>query len=113
MSELLGFFVSNAYAHDASAAAATQPSMLASILPMLLIMAVFYLFIIRPQNKKLQEHKATINALKKGDQVITGGGIYGTIVKVELEKEIAQVEIADGVKVKVKLETIAAIAEKK
>ena len=85
------------------AAPAGQPSgttqLLMGIAPWLLIFVVFYLLMIRPQQRRVKEHQAAINAVKKGDEVITGGGIRGRVTKVT--DEDAEVEIAQGVKVRV------------
>ena len=69
------------------------------IAPWLLIFVIFYLLMIRPQQRRVKEHQAAINAVKKGDEVITGGGIRGRVTKVTDEE--AEVEIAQGVKVRV------------
>lgn len=81
----------------------------ASFVPLLLIMVIFYFLLIRPQQKKIKEHRETIEALKKGDKIITGGGIYGTITDVQ-ENEIA-VKIAEGVVIKVKNDTISTVVK--
>jgi preprotein translocase subunit YajC len=78
--------------------------LLMGILPWLLIFAIFYLLMIRPQQRRVKEHQAAINAVKKGDEVITGGGIRGRVTKVS--DEDAEVEIAQGVKVRVVKSTI-------
>ena len=71
-----------------------------SLLPLVLIFVVFYFLLIRPQQKKQKEHRAMLEALHRGDRVVTAGGIMGTITKVQSESELI-VEIADGVKVRV------------
>ncbi len=71
---------------------------LVSILPLLLIFAVFYFLLIRPQQKKMKEHQAKIGAVKKNDQVVTGGGLVGKATKVD--DEYVEVEVANGVRVK-------------
>ena len=86
------------------AAPAAQPGggtmgLLMGILPWLLIFAIFYLLMIRPQQRRVKEHQAAINAVKKGDEVITGGGIRGKVVRV-IDEDV-EVEIAAGVKVRV------------
>lgn len=93
------------YAADAPSAAAGG---LASLIPLLLIFVIFYFLLIRPQQKRVKEHKAMIDSLKKGDQIITGGGIYGKITDVKDDKLI--VEIADGVRIKVRRESIGGLA---
>ena len=75
------------------------------ILPWLLIFLIFYMLMIRPQQKRVKEHQATIAAVKKGDDVITGGGIRGRITKV-MDEDV-EVEIAQGTKVRVVKSTIS------
>ncbi len=70
------------------------------LIPLVLIFVVFYFLLIRPQQKKAKQHKELLTALRRGDRVVTGGGLIGTISKVLNEREL-QVEIADGVKVRV------------
>ncbi len=77
-----------------------------SLLPLVLIFAVFYFFLIRPQQKKAQQQKALLSSLKRGDRVLTNGGIIGTISKVINEQEL-EVEIAEGVKVRIARPMIA------
>jgi len=81
----------------------------ASLIPLLLIMVIFYFLLIRPQQKKLKEHKAMVEATKKGDSVITAGGILAKVT--DVKDDILTVEIADGVKVKVKRDTIVGASE--
>jgi len=69
-------------------------------LPLILIFAVFYFLLIRPQQKAAKTHRAKLAAVKKGDQVVTGGGLVGKVTKVVDDKEL-EVEIADGVRVRV------------
>jgi len=78
--------------------------LLIGILPWLAIFAIFYLLMIRPQQRRVKEHQASIAAVKKGDDVITGGGIRGRVTKVSDDE--AEVEIAQGVKVRVVKSTI-------
>jgi preprotein translocase subunit YajC len=80
---------------------------LIGILPWLLIFVIFYFLMIRPQQQRVKQHQAAINAVKKGDEVITGGGIRGKVTKVGDEE--AEVEIAQGVKVKVVKSTISQV----
>jgi len=80
---------------------------LVGILPWLAIFAIFYLLMIRPQQQRVKQHQAAINAVKKGDEVITGGGIRGRVTKVT--DEDAEVEIAQGVKVRVIKSTISQV----
>jgi preprotein translocase subunit YajC len=80
-------------------------------IPLILIFAIMYFLLIRPQQKKLKEHKAMIGALRRGDQVVTQGGLIGKVVKVKDDHEI-EVELAEGVKVRVVRATIAQVLSK-
>ena len=80
-------------------------SFLVGILPWLLIFVIFYMLMIRPQQRRVKEHQAAINAVKKGDEVITGGGIRGRVTKISDDE--AEVEIANGVKVRVVKSTLS------
>lgn len=82
-----------------------------SLAPLVLIFVVFYFLLIRPQQKKVKEHKAMIAAVRRGDTVVTGGGIIGRISKVVDDGEV-QVEIASGVKVRVARSTLAEVRAK-
>ena len=73
---------------------------LTSLLPLVLIFVVFYFLLIRPQQKKVKQHKAMVEALRRGDRVVTGGGLIGTVSKVINDGEV-QVEIAEGVRVRI------------
>lgn len=100
-------FATPAYAQAAGGAMGA----FTSFVPLILIFAIMYLLLIRPQQKKLKEHKAMVEALRRGDQVLTQGGIVGKVVKVA-DDGIIEVEIADGVKVKVIKHTIAQVMSK-
>ena len=73
---------------------------IAQFIPLILIFVIFYFFLIRPQQKKVKEHKAMVESLKKGDKVVTSGGITGTISRV-IDNDKVEVEIADNVTVEV------------
>ncbi len=79
--------------------------------PLILIFGIMYFLLIRPQQKKLKDHQAMVAALRRGDQVVTQGGIVGKVVKVKDDGEV-EVEIADGVKVRVVQSTIATVVSK-
>ena len=81
------------------------------LLPLVLIFVVFYFLLIRPQQKKMKTHRTMVDALKRGDKVVTGGGVVGTVTKAPEGTEI-QVEIAEGVRVKVMRHTIQEILTK-
>jgi preprotein translocase subunit YajC len=84
---------------------------LGALLPLVLIFAVFYFLLIRPQQKRMKEHKSSIDAIRRGDKVVLGGGIMGTVTKVVSDVEVL-VEIADGVRVRVQRALISAVAVK-
>tara|TARA_B100001029_G_C15048879_1_gene449203 strand:+ start:220 stop:504 length:285 start_codon:yes stop_codon:yes gene_type:complete len=69
-------------------------------IPLILIFVIFYFFLIRPQQKKVKEHKLMVESLKRGDKVITSGGIIGTIERV-IDNEKVEVQISDDVKVEI------------
>jgi preprotein translocase subunit YajC len=81
--------------------------LLFGILPWLLIFVIFYLLMIRPQQRRVKEHQAAIAAVRKGDEIITAGGIRGRVTKVSDEE--AEVEIAQGVKVRIVKSTISQV----
>ncbi len=81
------------------------------LLPLVLIFVVFYFLLIRPQQKKAKMHRSMVEAVKRGDKVITGGGLVGTVTKASEGNEI-QVEIAEGVRVKVLRHTLTEILTK-
>lgn len=78
---------------------AAQPTMLENMVPILVMVGVFYFFIIRPQIKKQKEQQTFLSGLKKGDAVVTNGGILGIIR--DINEKIVSLEIADGVRVKI------------
>ncbi|WP_460273291.1 preprotein translocase subunit YajC [Celeribacter sp. ULVN23_4] len=102
-------FVTPAYAQAAGAAGAPNPIM--SFLPLILIFAIMYFLMIRPQQKKMKQHKAMIEAVRRGDEVVTAGGILGKVSKVR-EDGFVEVEIAEGVKVKVQKATLTNVVSK-
>lgn len=105
------FFATPAYAQAAGAASGGVQGQIMSIAPLILLFVLFYFLLIRPQQKKMKEHKAMIEAVRRGDIVTTAGGIIGKIVKVQ-EDGIVQVEIAEGVRVKVLKGTIGEVRAK-
>ena len=94
--------ISPAYAHAAGGGLGG----FTSIVPLILIFVIMYFLLIRPQQKKVKQHRAMVGALRRGDQVQTQGGLIGRITKVKDEGEV-EVEIAQGVKVRVVRSTIA------
>lgn len=84
---------------------------LMQIVPFLLIFVVFYFLLIRPQQQKAKQHKATLSQLRRGDRVITAGGIIGTIAKVVSDDELS-IEISEGVRIRVVRSTISTVIAK-
>ncbi|HHH88993.1 MAG TPA: preprotein translocase subunit YajC [Aliiroseovarius sp.] len=101
--------VTPAYAQAAGGAAGGAFGGL--LVPMLLVFGIMYFFLIRPQQKKLKEHEAMLNALRRGDQVVTQGGIIAKVTKVKDDGEV-ELEIAQGVKVRVVRSSIATVVSK-
>ncbi|WP_316012991.1 preprotein translocase subunit YajC [Roseobacter sp. HKCCA0434] len=100
-------FVTPAYAQAAGGGGAA----IAQFLPIILIFAIVYFLMIRPQQKRVREHAAMVEALRRGDQVVTAGGLIGKISKVMEDNEV-QVELAEGVKVRVVKSTITQVLSK-
>lgn len=104
----MNFFISNAYADGAAAAGQGDP-FTALLFPIGLIV-LFYFFLIRPQSKRAKEHKSMVEALGKGDEVVTQGGVLGKITFVG--ENFVALEIADGVVVQVQKHLIGALMPK-
>tara|TARA_R110002167_G_scaffold269334_2_gene475829 strand:+ start:93687 stop:94031 length:345 start_codon:yes stop_codon:yes gene_type:complete len=83
-----------------------------SLIPLILIFGIMYFLLIRPQQKKLKDHQRMVEALRRGDQIITQGGIMGKVVKVKDDSNEVEVEIASGVNVRVVRSTIATVVNK-
>ena len=80
----------------------------AQFIPLILIFVIFYFFLIRPQQKKIKEHKIMVSALKRGDEVVTSGGIVGTVDRVHDDDKIDLI-VSEGVKVKVIKSTVQSL----
>ena len=80
-------------------------------IPLILIFVIFYFFLIRPQQKRVKDHKAMVESLKRGDEIITSGGIIGTIDRV-MEDDRIEVNIGDNVKVQIIKSTITSLLKK-
>jgi preprotein translocase subunit YajC len=85
---------------------------LASLIPLILIFFIMYFLLIRPQQKKLKEHQAMVAALRRGDQVVTAGGLIGKVTKVKDGENEIEVELAAGVNVRVIRSTISSVLSK-
>ena len=101
-------FVSVAYAQSAGEAASQSPFF--QFIPLVLILGVFWFLIIRPQQKKQKEHVSMVDSLRKGDKVITNGGIFGTIVKVGDDR--ITLEIASKVQIQIERQQVARMDKK-
>ncbi|MBN8188590.1 MAG: preprotein translocase subunit YajC [Salipiger thiooxidans] len=86
-------------------------SAIAQFIPLILIFAIMYFLLIRPQQKKMKDHQKMVAALRRGDQVVTQGGIIGKVSKVKENNEV-EIEIADGVRVRVVQNTISQVLSK-
>jgi preprotein translocase subunit YajC len=103
----MSFFISDAMAQAETAA---QPNGLMSLLPLIIIFAIMYFMLIRPQQKRMKAHKEMVGALGKGDEVVTNGGVLGKVTG--LDDAFASVEIADNVTIKVQRGAIANVLPK-
>lgn len=104
-------FIAEAYAMGAPGGAGAQGGGggLSSLIMMVVIFAIFYFILIRPQQKKMKEHKKMVDELKKGERIITSGGIYGTVEN--STPDTLTVKIAEGVKVKITRSSVAAVVK--
>jgi preprotein translocase subunit YajC len=84
-----------------------SPGLLVQIVPFVLIFVLFYFLLILPQQKRQKQQKAMLDALKKGDKVVTSSGIWGTVTN--LGKETVTLQIADNAKIKIQRESIARV----
>jgi preprotein translocase subunit YajC len=109
-------WISEAHAQDGAAIGAlpppqvgAAPSPFAQFMPLALIVVVFYFLILRPQQKRLKAHRAMVEGLKRGDKIITAGGIVATVKKVDHESDMLEVEIADNTTVTLVRSTITQV----
>ncbi len=102
-------FISPAYAQTGAAPGGAD--FLISLLPFVLIFVIIYFLILRPQSRRMKEHREMITALRRGDTVVTSGGIIGKISKVVDDNEI-QVEVAEGIKLRVVRQTVSEVRSK-
>lgn len=101
----MDFFISNAYAQDAAASGGIM-----QFLPLIVIFAVFYFMLIRPQMKRSKEHKKLVLQLAKGDEVVTNGGLLGRII--DVSESFITLEVAEGVQVRVQRQAVANVMPK-
>ncbi len=106
-------FISEAMAQAAGGAAgAGGGSLIGGLMPLIIIFIIFYFLLIRPQNKRMKQHREMIAAVKRGDTIVTSGGIVGKVVRVHDEENEVSAEIAEGVKVRIVRNTIADVRVK-
>lgn len=105
------FMISAAHAQAATLTQGGIEGVLTSMMPIILIFGVLYFFMIRPQNKRHREHKAMVDALKRGDQVVVSGSILGKISKITSDSEV-QVEIAEATEITVLRHAITQVVNK-
>lgn len=108
------FFISDAIAQTADvaapAAAGGASAMFMQFLPLIIIFVIFYALLIRPQQKRVRDHQTMLDNLRKGDKVVTGGGIFGTVHKIDGNE--VTVEIADNVRIRVQKSSIGDVQAK-
>jgi len=105
----MSFFISDAFA-EAAPAAAGQPDLVSQLVVFGGIFLVFWLLFIRPQSKKMKEHKAMVEALNKGDEVVTNGGVLGKVVG--LHENFVTIEIANQIEINVQRAAVASLMPK-
>ena len=103
-------FISEAFAQTAPAASGGTESSLLSLLPLVLMFVVLYFIMIRPQMKRQKEHKAMVEAIGKGDEVVIGGGVLGRVSK--LGESYLHVEVANGVELQVQRASVVQVLPK-
>ncbi|MCZ6475494.1 MAG: preprotein translocase subunit YajC [Gammaproteobacteria bacterium] len=101
----MDFFIDTAWAQ-----AATQSNPILSFLPLIIIFALFYFLLIRPQSKRQKEHRELVSALEKGQEVVTGGGVLGKVT--EVGPTWVTVEVAEGIALKIQKNTITSLMPK-
>lgn len=93
-------FITPAFAQDAATAMGANENFIISLLPFVAIFVIMYFLILRPQQKRVKTHREMINNVRRGDTIVTSGGIIGRVTKVIDESEL-QVEVADNVRIRV------------
>ncbi|MFN0151127.1 MAG: preprotein translocase subunit YajC [bacterium] len=102
---------SQAWAQAPAGAPGGTAALVTSLFPFVLIFIVFYFLIIRPQKKRQQDHQKLLDSLKKGDRVLTSGGMFGTVVGVQKDRVV--LKVADTVKIEFQKSSIATVLEEK
>ncbi len=107
---MMEFVISPAVAGAVSSQPANQPSLMSFIVPMSIFLLIFYFLLIRPQSKRAKEHRAMQDALNKGDEIVTDGGLMGKII--DISDNALTVELADNIDVKVRRDSINSVLPK-
>jgi preprotein translocase subunit YajC len=107
--ETIAMFISPAYAQ---APGGGMGEIVNLLVPMLMVFVIFYFFMIRPQQQRVKQHRAAIDAMRRGDTVVTSGGIVGKVTKVTEGAVEIEVEIADNTRVRVIKQTVAEVRTK-
>jgi preprotein translocase subunit YajC len=95
----------------AQAGQSAQPNLFGSLLPLILIVVVMYFLMIRPQRKRQKQHQELVAALKTGDEVVTSGGIYGTVSGIDEKGQTLYLKVANEVKIRVDRSSIARVID--
>lgn len=106
---LAQLLITSAQAQEAATSQAAGGEGLIGFVPIALMFVVFYFLMIRPQQKRFKQHRDLISALKRGDRVVTNGGVIGVITKVDDAKQAVHVEVASGVIIQVQRHSIASL----
>lgn len=104
------FFAETAFAMGATQGGAEGGNPIAALMPLILMFVIFYFLLIRPQQKKAKQHKELLANLKKGDKVITGGGMYGRIV--EVDGDVLTVDLGNNMSVEINRNFVSGLAER-
>jgi len=104
-------FITPAFAQAAGAAAGDTNSMLMSLLPFAMIFVIMYFLILRPQQRKAKEHSNLVKNIRRGDTVVTNGGLVGKVTKVVDDEQI-EMEVSDGVRIRQMRQMIATVRSK-
>ncbi len=105
----MNFLIADAVAQQTTGSAGPQGSFL-TFLPLVFIFVIFYFMLIRPQQKRTKEHTQMVSSLKKGDEVVTGGGILGRVT--DVGENFIQVEVAEGLQLKIQKQSVASLMPK-
>lgn len=105
-------FIKEVRAQEADIAKTQDGFSFTGFVPLILIFVVFYFFIIRPQSKKIKEHKSLVDSLKIGDKIITNSGIMGIIKEIDSKENILEIEIAENVQIKILRNFVSDLAKK-